>query len=108
MAIASPAQYHSVESGRSQASLTWDGAGRIFGWLRGTPLPFAGGIRRDAALAELPPREVASGIEVLRQQGLRPIVAEWPGAGSGLPKDAARAVKETLDAFAGMAPAVAR
>jgi pimeloyl-ACP methyl ester carboxylesterase len=64
------------------------------------------GFSRDAAPAELAAGR--RGIEVLRQQGLRPVVAEWPGAGSGLPKDAARAVKETLDAFAGIAPAVAR
>ena len=72
--------------------------------LRGTRLFL--GYSRDAS-----PNEIAAGrrgIEVLRQQGLRPIVAEWPGASSGLPKDAARAVKDTLDAFAGMAPAVAR
>ena len=72
--------------------------------LRGTPLFF--GYSRDAAPAEL--AAIRRGIEVLRQQGLRPAVAEWPGAASGLPKDAARAVKETLDAFAGIAPAVAR
>ena len=72
--------------------------------LRGTPLFL--GFSRDAAPAELAAGR--RGIEVLRQQGLRPIVAEWPGANSGLPKDAARAVKETLDAFAGIAPASAR
>lgn len=64
------------------------------------------GYSRDAAPAEL--AAVRRGIEVLRQQGLRPGVAEWPGASSGIPKDAARAVKETLDAFAGIAPAAAR
>jgi hypothetical protein len=64
------------------------------------------GFSRDAGPAELAASR--RGVEFLRQRGLRPIVAEWPGAGSGLPRDAARAVKETLDAFAGIAPAVAR
>jgi hypothetical protein len=36
------------------------------------------------------------------------MVAEWPGAGSGFPKDVPRAVKETLDAFAGQTPAAPR
>ncbi|HEX7615153.1 MAG TPA: hypothetical protein VF554_07725 [Thermoanaerobaculia bacterium] len=64
------------------------------------------GFSRDAGPAELSAGR--RGIEVLRQQGFQPLVAEWPGAGTGLPKDAARAVKEVLDAFAGRAPAVAR
>ncbi|MFI5119106.1 MAG: TPR end-of-group domain-containing protein [Thermoanaerobaculia bacterium] len=64
------------------------------------------GFSRDA-----PPAEVAAtrrGIDALHQQGLQPVVAEWPGAGSGFPKDARRAAKETLDAFAGQAPAAPR
>ena len=36
------------------------------------------------------------------------MVAEWPGTGSGFPKDVSRALKETLDAFAGQAPAAPR
>jgi tetratricopeptide (TPR) repeat protein len=64
------------------------------------------GSSRDA-----PPGELAAfrrGVETLRQQGFAPVVAEWPGAGSAFPKDVARAVKETLDAFAGKTPAVSR
>jgi hypothetical protein len=64
------------------------------------------GFSRDAS----PSENAASrrGVEALRQQGLRPVVAEWPGAGSGFPKDVPRAVKETLDAFAGLSPAAPR
>jgi tetratricopeptide (TPR) repeat protein len=72
--------------------------------LRGTRLFL--GFSRDA-----PPAEVAAtrrGIELLRQQGFQPMVAEWPGAGFGFPKDVPRAVKETLDALAGQAPAARR
>jgi tetratricopeptide (TPR) repeat protein len=72
--------------------------------LRGTRLFF--GFSRDAAPAEV--AATRRGIELLRQQGLRPVVAEWPGAGSGFPNDVPRAVKETLDAFAGQAPAAPR
>ncbi len=64
------------------------------------------GFSRDAAPAEV--AAIRRGIESLRQQGFQPIVAEWPGAGSGFPKDVRRAVKETLDAFAGQAPAAPR
>jgi tetratricopeptide (TPR) repeat protein len=64
------------------------------------------GYSRDAAPAEV--AAIRRGIEFLRQQGLQPMVAEWPGAGSGFPKDVPRAVKETLDAFAGQAPAAPR
>ena len=45
------------------------------------------------------------GVEALRQQGFQPVVAEWPGATAGFPSDVPRAVKETLDAFAGVMPA---
>ena len=94
---------------------TFAGAGSIGGPFDPGTAPNPAGLRggrlflgysRDGAPAELAAGR--RGIEVLRQQGLRPIVAEWPGAGSGFPKDAARAVKETLDAFAGIAPAEAR
>ncbi len=72
--------------------------------LRGTRLFL--GFSRDATPAEL--AAIRRGIEVLRQQGFQPVVAEWPGAGSGFPRDVPRAVKETLDAFAGQAPAASR
>ena len=45
------------------------------------------------------------GIEALRQQGFQPTVVEWPGSSSGFPQDVPRAVKDTLDAFAGLMPA---
>ena len=64
------------------------------------------GYSRDASPSEL--AATRHGIDMLRQQGFRPVVAEWPGAGSGFPKDVPRAVKETLDAFAGQAPAAPR
>ena len=64
------------------------------------------GFSRDAVPAEV--AATRRGIELLRQQGFQPMVAEWPGAGSGFPKDVPRAVKETLDAFAGQAPAAPR
>lgn len=44
------------------------------------------------------------GIEALRQKGLSPAVLEWPGSASGFPRDVPRAVKETLDALAGVTP----
>ena len=72
--------------------------------LRGTRLFL--GFSRDAAPAEL--AATRHGIELLRQKGLQPMVAEWPGAGSGFPKDVPRAVKETLDTLAGQAPAARR
>lgn len=43
------------------------------------------------------------GIETLRQAGYSPAVVEWPGTGTGFPKDVAGAVKDTLDALAGRA-----
>ena len=64
------------------------------------------GFSRDAAPAEV--AATRRGIELLRQQGFQPMVVEWPGAGSGFPKDVPRAVKETLDAFAGQAPVTPR
>ncbi len=45
------------------------------------------------------------GIEALRQQGLKPSVVVWPGSSSGFPQDVPQAVKDTLDAFAGLMPA---
>ena len=64
------------------------------------------GFSRDATPAEV--AAIRRGLEFLRQQGFQPTLAEWPGAGSGFPKDVRRAVKETLDAFAGQAPAAGR
>jgi hypothetical protein len=68
--------------------------------LRGARLVL--GFSRDAG-----PNEISAtrhGIEALGQQGLSPAILEWPGASSGFPQDVPRAVKETLDAFAGVTP----
>ncbi len=64
------------------------------------------GFSRDASPAEV--AATRRGLDVLRQQGFQPMVAEWPGSGSGFPRDVPRAVKETLDAFAGQTPAAPR
>ena len=64
------------------------------------------GYSRDATPAEI--AATRRGVEALREQGFQPVVAEWPGTGSGFPRDVPRAVKETLDAFAGQAPAASR
>jgi pimeloyl-ACP methyl ester carboxylesterase len=74
-------------------------AGPSLAGLRGARLFF--GIPRDA-----PQNLVVAfrkGIESLRQAGYAPAVVEWPGYGTGFPKDVALAVKDTLDALAGRA-----
>jgi len=94
---------------------TFAGVGSIGGPFDPGAAPNAAGLRgarlflgysRDASPAEI--AATRRGIENLRQQGFQPLVAEWPGAGSGFPKDVPRAVKETLDAFAGQALAAPR
>jgi pimeloyl-ACP methyl ester carboxylesterase len=73
-------------------------AGNVAG-LRGARLFF--GIPRDA-----PQNLVVAfrrGIESLRAAGYAPAIVEWPGYGTGFPKDVAGAVKDTLDALAGRA-----
>ena len=73
-------------------------AGNVAG-LRGARLFF--GIPRDA-----PQNLVVAfrrGIESLREAGYAPAIVEWPGYGTGFPKDVAGAVKDTLDALAGRA-----
>ena len=94
---------------------TFQGVGSIGGPFDPGAAPNPAGLRgarlflgysRDASPAEI--AATRRGIEILRQHGLKPTVAEWPGAGSGFPKDVPRAVKETLDAFAGLAPAAPR
>lgn len=69
--------------------------------LRGTRLFL--GSSRDANPNEI--NATRRGVEALRQQGFQPVVVEWPGASEGFPSDVPRAVKETLDAFAGLLPA---
>ena len=61
------------------------------------------GSSRDANPNEI--NATRRGVEALRQQGFQPVVVEWPGASEGFPSDVPRAVKETLDAFAGLLPA---
>jgi tetratricopeptide (TPR) repeat protein len=61
------------------------------------------GMSRDANPNEI--NASRRGIESLRQQGFQPAVAEWPGSSEGFPSDVPRAVKDTLDAFAGLMPA---
>ncbi len=94
---------------------TFAGVGSIGGPFDPGAVPNPAGLRgarlflgysRDSSPAEI--AATRRGIEILRQQGFQPTVAEWPGAGSGFPKDVPRAVKETLDAFAGQAPAAPR
>jgi hypothetical protein len=94
---------------------TFEGVGSIGGPFDPGAAPNPAGLRgahlflgfsRDASPAEV--AATRRGLDVLRQQGFQPMVAEWPGAGSGFPKDVPRAVKETLDAFAGQTPAAPR
>ncbi|MGA7990671.1 MAG: hypothetical protein WCC53_04500 [Thermoanaerobaculia bacterium] len=77
------------------------GAAPDLSGLRGARLVL--GSSRDAG-----PNEISAsrrGVEALRLQGFTPVVLEWPGSASGFPQDVPRAVKETLDAFAGLTPA---
>ncbi|HTS00971.1 MAG TPA: hypothetical protein VMN04_00470 [Thermoanaerobaculia bacterium] len=76
------------------------GAAPSVAGLRGARLVL--GSSRDADPSEI--AAMRRGLEALRQQGLSPTVLEWPGAASGFPEDVPRAVKETLDAFAGVTP----
>jgi hypothetical protein len=69
--------------------------------LRGARLVL--GSSRDAGPNEI--NATRRGIEALKVQGFSPAVLEWPGSASGFPRDVPRAVKETLDAFAGLTPA---
>jgi hypothetical protein len=95
-----------------KAPKTFDGIGSIGGPFDPGAAPNTSGLRgarlflgssRDAN-----PNEIAAarrGVEALRQQGFQPSVVQWPGTSSGFPKDVPRAVKDTLDAFAGVTPA---
>ncbi len=77
------------------------GAVRDVSGLRGARLFL--GSSRDAD-----PNEIAAarrGLEALRQQGFQPSVVQWPGTSSGFPQDVPRAVRDTLDALAGVTPA---
>jgi hypothetical protein len=95
-----------------KAPKTFEGIGSIGGPFDPGAAPNTAGLRgarlflgssRDADPNEI--NATRRGIEALRQQGFQPAVAEWPGATAGFPTDVPRAVKETLDAFAGMVPA---
>lgn len=94
-----------------KAPRTFAGVGSIGGPFDPGAAPDVSGLRgarlvlgssRDAGPNEI--NATRRGIETLRQQGLSPAVLEWPGTASGFPQDVPRAVKETLDAFAGVAP----
>ncbi len=94
-----------------KAPKTFAGVGSIGGPFDAGAAPDTSGLRgarlvlgssRDAG-----PNEISAsrrGVESLRQQGFSPAVLEWPGAASGFPQDVPRAVKEMLDAFAGVTP----
>ena len=94
---------------------TFAGVGSIGGHFDSGAAPNPAGLRgarlflgfsRDSSPAEI--TAARRGIEILRQQGFQPVVAEWPGAEAGFPKDVPRAVKEMLDAFADQTPAAPR
>ena len=95
-----------------KAPRTFEAVGSIGGPFDAGAAPNTSGLRgarlflgssRDANPNEI--NATRRGIEALRQQGFQPVVAEWPGASEGFPSDVPRAVKETLDAFAGLVPA---
>lgn len=94
-----------------KAPKTFAGVGSIGGPFDAGSAPDVSGLRgarlvlgssRDAGPNEI--NASRRGIEALRQQGFSPAVLEWPGSASGFPQDVPRAVKETLDAFAGVVP----
>jgi hypothetical protein len=95
-----------------KAPKTFEGIGSIGGPFDPGAAPNTAGLRgaklflgssRDADPNEI--NATRRGFEALRQQGFQPVVAVWPGTSAGFPSDVPRAVKETLDAFAGLAPA---
>jgi tetratricopeptide (TPR) repeat protein len=95
-----------------KAPKTFDGIGSIGGPFDPGAAPSTAGLRGArlflGSSRDADPSETAAsrrGIEALRQQGFQPSVVQWPGTSSGFPKDVPRAVKDTLDAFAGVAPA---
>ncbi len=92
-----------------KAPKTFAGVGSIGGPFDPGAAPNTAGLRgarifmgssRDADPNEI--NAMRRGIEALRQQGFQPTVVEWPGAAAGFPSDVPRAVKDTLDAFAGV------
>jgi hypothetical protein len=91
---------------------TFEGIGSIGGPFDPGAAPATAGLRGArlflGSSRDADPNEVAAarrGVETLRQQGFQPSVVQWPGASSGFPRDVPRAVKDTLDAFAGVTPA---
>ncbi len=61
------------------------GARLFFGIARDAPPALAGAFRR--------------GVDALRRSGYTPAVVEWPGAGTGFPKDVAKSVSDALDSL---------
>lgn len=95
-----------------KAAGTFEGIGSIGGPFDPGAVPSAAGLRGArlflGSSRDADPNEIAAarrGIESLRQQGFQPTVVLWPGTSSGFPEDVPRAVKDTLDAFAGVTPA---
>ncbi len=95
-----------------KAPKTFDAVGSIGGPFDPGAAPNTSGLRGArlflGSSRDADPNEIAAarrGIEALRQQGFQPAVVQWPGTSAGFPQDVPRAVKDTLDAFAGVAPA---
>jgi hypothetical protein len=95
-----------------KAPKTFDGIGSIGGPFDPGAAPNTSGLRGArlflGSSRDADPNEIAAsrrGVEALRQQGFQPSVVQWPGTSSGFPQDVPRAVKDTLDAFAGLLPA---
>jgi hypothetical protein len=94
-----------------KAPKTFAGVGSIGGPFDPGAAPDVNGLRGARLVLgssrDTGPNEISAtrrGIEALQQKGLAPRVIEWPGSSSGFPQDVPRAVKDVLDAFAGVAP----
>lgn len=95
-----------------KAPRTFEGIGSIGGPFDPGAAPNTAGLRGArlflGSSRDADPNAISAerrGVEALRQQGFQPSVVVWPGSSSGFPQDVPRAVKDTLDAFAGLTPA---
>ncbi len=95
-----------------KAPKTFEGIGSIGGPFDAGAAPNTSGLRGArlflGSSRDADPNAINAerrGIEALRQQGFQPSVVQWPGSSAGFPQDVPRAVKDTLDAFAGLMPA---